>query len=178
MRTHGKTAAVADIPIGQMAQPHEVAELVAFVLRPTQASLNGATLDVNGGSYAQSCAEGILAIGDLIEFLESGDFVSPSLVPTEALFTRLIEAGFTDELAVRTVATIATLCLGFSGDYHPKMVKNQMGRPESLQRALEQQEDRFVHLARISKLGIDTYSKEHLEFAITAVVRGVSTFAQ
>ncbi len=51
MRTHGKTVAVADIPIGEIAEPDEVAELVAFVLRPTQASLNGATLDVNGGSY-------------------------------------------------------------------------------------------------------------------------------
>ncbi len=49
--THGKAAAVADIPIGEMAAPNEVAELVAFVLRPGQASLNGATLDVNGGSY-------------------------------------------------------------------------------------------------------------------------------
>lgn len=49
--THGKPAAVADIPIGEMASPAEVAELVAFVLRPSQASLNGATLDVNGGSY-------------------------------------------------------------------------------------------------------------------------------
>ncbi len=48
---HGKSAAVVDIPIGEMAAPSEVAELVSFVLRPSQASLNGATLDVNGGSY-------------------------------------------------------------------------------------------------------------------------------
>jgi 3-oxoacyl-[acyl-carrier protein] reductase len=48
---HGKSAAVADIPIGEMATPQEVAELVSFVLRRSQASLNGATLDVNGGSY-------------------------------------------------------------------------------------------------------------------------------
>jgi len=47
----GKAAAVADIPIGDMAQPSEVAELVAFVLRNSQRSLNGATLDVNGASY-------------------------------------------------------------------------------------------------------------------------------
>jgi 3-oxoacyl-[acyl-carrier protein] reductase len=47
----GKEAAVADIPIGEMAEPSEVAELVAFLLRPSQSSLNGATLDVNGGSY-------------------------------------------------------------------------------------------------------------------------------
>lgn len=48
---HGEAAAVADIPIGAMALPEEVAELTAFVLRPSQRSLNGATLDVNGGSY-------------------------------------------------------------------------------------------------------------------------------
>jgi NAD(P)-dependent dehydrogenase (short-subunit alcohol dehydrogenase family) len=47
----GKQAAVADIPIGEMAQPEEIAELVAFSLRPSQRSLNGSTLDVNGGSY-------------------------------------------------------------------------------------------------------------------------------
>lgn len=34
-----------------MAEPGDVAELVAFVLQPSQASLNGATLDVTGGSY-------------------------------------------------------------------------------------------------------------------------------
>lgn len=48
---HGEAAAVSDIPIGAMALPEEVAELTAFVLRPSQRSLNGATLDVNGGSY-------------------------------------------------------------------------------------------------------------------------------
>lgn len=48
---HGKPAAVADIPVGEMAEPAEVAELVAFALHPSQVSLNGATLDVNGGSY-------------------------------------------------------------------------------------------------------------------------------
>lgn len=47
----GEAAAVADVPIGKMADPMAVAELIAFVLQPSQASLNGATLDVNGGSY-------------------------------------------------------------------------------------------------------------------------------
>ncbi|MCO7596778.1 MULTISPECIES: SDR family NAD(P)-dependent oxidoreductase [Pseudomonas] len=47
----GEAAATADIPVGCMASPEEIAELVAFTLRPSQVSLNGATLDVNGGSY-------------------------------------------------------------------------------------------------------------------------------
>jgi 3-oxoacyl-[acyl-carrier protein] reductase len=47
----GKATAVKDIPIGDMAETKEVAELVAFVLRDSQKSMNGATLDINGGSY-------------------------------------------------------------------------------------------------------------------------------
>jgi 3-oxoacyl-[acyl-carrier protein] reductase len=48
---HGEAAALAGIPIGAMALPAEIGELTAFVFRPSQASLNGAVLDVNGGSY-------------------------------------------------------------------------------------------------------------------------------
>lgn len=48
---HGEVAAQAGIPIGRMAAPEEVGELTAFLFRPSQASLNGAVLDVNGGSY-------------------------------------------------------------------------------------------------------------------------------
>ncbi|MDE3028116.1 MAG: SDR family oxidoreductase [Paracoccaceae bacterium] len=48
---HGEAAALTGIPIGRMATPDEIGELVAFTLRPSQVSLNGAVLDVNGGSY-------------------------------------------------------------------------------------------------------------------------------
>lgn len=47
---HGSEAALAGIPIGRMAETDEIAELVAFVLRPSQVSLSGAVLDVNGAS--------------------------------------------------------------------------------------------------------------------------------
>lgn len=49
----GKDAALGDIPIGEMVEPEEVAELVCFVLRPDQKSLSGATLDINGASYVR-----------------------------------------------------------------------------------------------------------------------------
>ena len=45
--------AVGDIPIGAMAEPREIAELVAFAMRGSQRSVNGATLDLNGGSYVR-----------------------------------------------------------------------------------------------------------------------------
>ena len=48
---HDEEETVDTIPIGDMTEPAEIAELVAFVLRYSQESLNGATLDVNGGSY-------------------------------------------------------------------------------------------------------------------------------
>lgn len=48
---HGEAAALAGIPIARMAAPEEIGEITAFAFRPTQASLNGAVLDVNGGSY-------------------------------------------------------------------------------------------------------------------------------
>lgn len=50
---HGEATALADNPLRAMATPNEIAEIVAFALRPTQRSLNGATLDVNGGSYTR-----------------------------------------------------------------------------------------------------------------------------
>ncbi len=47
---HGEAAALAGIPVGRMAEPAEIGEFVAFALRPSQVSLNGAVLDVNGGN--------------------------------------------------------------------------------------------------------------------------------
>ena len=51
VREHGLAAAVDDIPIHAMVEPNELADLVLFCLRSDQRSLNGATFDVNGGSY-------------------------------------------------------------------------------------------------------------------------------
>lgn len=51
MVTDQQNAALAEIPTGEMAAPEEVADLVTFLLRSSQKSLNGATIDINGGSY-------------------------------------------------------------------------------------------------------------------------------
>jgi NAD(P)-dependent dehydrogenase (short-subunit alcohol dehydrogenase family) len=48
---YGEKAMLAGIPVGRIAEPAEIGELVAFAFRPSQVSLNGAVLDVNGGSY-------------------------------------------------------------------------------------------------------------------------------
>lgn len=51
IRQRGREAAVGDIPIGDMVEPSELADLVAFSLLGSQRSLSGATLDMNGASY-------------------------------------------------------------------------------------------------------------------------------
>lgn len=40
-----------EMAIARMADADEIGEITAFAFRPAQASLNGAVLDVNGGSY-------------------------------------------------------------------------------------------------------------------------------
>ncbi|MEO0883279.1 MAG: SDR family oxidoreductase [Pseudomonadota bacterium] len=45
--------AVSDIPLGRVAQPQEVAEMVAFLLSGACPSAVGATFDINGASYVR-----------------------------------------------------------------------------------------------------------------------------
>jgi 3-oxoacyl-[acyl-carrier protein] reductase len=44
---------VAEIPLGWIATPDDVAGIVAFLASPMADYLNGATIDVNGGSYVR-----------------------------------------------------------------------------------------------------------------------------
>ena len=45
--------AVADIPLGRVAQPEEVANMAAFLLSGACSSAVGATIDINGASYVR-----------------------------------------------------------------------------------------------------------------------------
>jgi 3-oxoacyl-[acyl-carrier protein] reductase len=44
---------VAEIPLGRVGSPDDVAGIVAFLASPMADHLNGATVDVNGGSYVR-----------------------------------------------------------------------------------------------------------------------------
>jgi NAD(P)-dependent dehydrogenase (short-subunit alcohol dehydrogenase family) len=51
--TYGITMAIGDNPLGAMGTPVEIAELVVFLASDKTRSTNGATFDVNGGSYVR-----------------------------------------------------------------------------------------------------------------------------
>lgn len=54
VRVYGEAAATADIPLGRMAAPEEVANVIAYLAGEAPAAMTGTTIDVNGGSYIRA----------------------------------------------------------------------------------------------------------------------------
>lgn len=53
LASRGGEKLLADIPLGRVAQPEEVAEVVAFCALTAPPSMTGATLDINGASFVR-----------------------------------------------------------------------------------------------------------------------------
>ena len=53
LESRGGDKLLADIPLGRVALPDEVAELAAFCALTAPASMTGAVLDINGASYVR-----------------------------------------------------------------------------------------------------------------------------
>jgi 3-oxoacyl-[acyl-carrier protein] reductase len=53
LSSRGGDKLLADIPLGKVADPEEVAEIVAFAALNAPPSMTGAVLDVNGASYVR-----------------------------------------------------------------------------------------------------------------------------
>lgn len=53
LASRGGDKLLADIPLGRVAQPEEVAEAVRFLALDAPSSMTGAVLDVNGASYVR-----------------------------------------------------------------------------------------------------------------------------
>ncbi len=52
-RVEARAAAVADIPLGKVAQPEEIAAMTAFLLSGDCPSATGSVIDINGASYVR-----------------------------------------------------------------------------------------------------------------------------
>jgi len=53
LASRGGDKLLADIPLGRVAEPHEVAEIARFLALEAPASMTGAVIDVNGASYVR-----------------------------------------------------------------------------------------------------------------------------
>ncbi len=53
LESRGGPGLLADIPLGRVAEPEEIARLIEFCALDAPASLTGATLDANGASYVR-----------------------------------------------------------------------------------------------------------------------------
>jgi NAD(P)-dependent dehydrogenase (short-subunit alcohol dehydrogenase family) len=53
LASRGGPGLLADIPLGRVADPAEVAAAVAFLALDAPASMTGAVLDINGASYVR-----------------------------------------------------------------------------------------------------------------------------
>ena len=53
LSSRGGAALLADIPLGRVASPEEVADTVAWLALDAPASMTGAVLDINGASYVR-----------------------------------------------------------------------------------------------------------------------------
>ena len=53
LASRGGDALLADIPLGRVAEPAEVAEAIAFLALSAPPSMTGAVLDINGASYVR-----------------------------------------------------------------------------------------------------------------------------
>ena len=53
LASRGGDKLLADIPLGRVAMPEEVAEMIRWLASDAPASMTGATLDINGASYVR-----------------------------------------------------------------------------------------------------------------------------
>tara|TARA_B100001146_G_scaffold170441_1_gene151272 strand:+ start:103 stop:369 length:267 start_codon:yes stop_codon:yes gene_type:complete len=53
LESRGGPGLLADIPLGRVAEPDEIARLIEFCALDAPPSLTGATLDANGASYVR-----------------------------------------------------------------------------------------------------------------------------
>ena len=53
LESRGGPALLADIPLGRVAEPDEIARIITFCALDAPASMTGATIDANGASYVR-----------------------------------------------------------------------------------------------------------------------------
>jgi AcrR family transcriptional regulator len=139
-------------------------------------------------AYARGFTDSVIAIGVLAGHLRlgpaqgakgakgakgaQGALATRFLAPTEAVLAKLIEAGLDDETAVRSLALLTNICLGYARDAIA-FRNGERPRPSQLRSALHETDaGAFTNLARIAASPIDTYDERQLDLSIEVFLRG------
>jgi TetR/AcrR family transcriptional regulator, tetracycline repressor protein len=130
--------------------------------------------------FARGFVDGVLSVGELAEHLWFGDLLMASVMkPGEALLKQLRSASFDDEMTIRLTTMLATICLGHARDIIQAQEMSEKPRALSLARTLESASKReFSNLRRISKLGVDTYTRQQLDFSLDIFISGAGALVK
>lgn len=128
-------------------------------------------------AYGVGYAEGMSALGLLATYVPAGhpSAARKFLRPTEALLSKLLLAGFSDEQAQRLLAMLASLCLTWARDV---VEKRGGGEPRSrqLKEALSQVvRGTLPNLSRISLQSVSTYDRAQLNFTLEVLISGAGS---
>lgn len=125
-------------------------------------------------AYARGFVNSALAAGSLAEHLRLQDAqVTRVLEPTEAALRTMVDAGFDDEAAMRSLSLLANICLAFVRDAVLASRTGAPPRPMILRKALEQRDARrFETLSRIAALPVTTYDDAQFELSVETFILG------
>jgi TetR/AcrR family transcriptional regulator, tetracycline repressor protein len=125
-------------------------------------------------AYARGFTRSVIATGLLADRIRLSDpLVTQVLQPTEAILTKMVEGGFDDEFAVRSLALLTNICTAFARDAVLASRSGVSPRPHLLRKSLEGRDARdFENLARIAALPASTYDEAQLEHSIEVFIRG------
>jgi len=125
-------------------------------------------------TYARGFTDSVIAAGVLADRVRLSDpYVTSVLQPTEAVLKKLVEAGFDDEIAMRSLALLTNICLAYARDTVITARSGVSPRPLILRKALGQRDpEEYEILVRIAALPVSTYDKAQLELSIEVFISG------
>jgi plasmid maintenance system antidote protein VapI len=127
--------------------------------------------------YATHLADSAIATGALADHLRVSDGrLTNALEFTEAVLERIVNAGFSDEYALRILSALASIGLSHARDVVLHTRSGLPGRTEIVREALQDRDtERFETLSRIMALPTTTYDRKQLDLSIDIFLVGAES---
>jgi TetR/AcrR family transcriptional regulator, tetracycline repressor protein len=127
--------------------------------------------------YATQLADSAIATGALAEHLRVSDGrLASALEFTETVLERMVNAGFSDEYALRIISALASIGLSHARDVVLQARSGLPARTEIVRRGLQDRDtERFETLSRIMTLPTTTYDRKQLDLTIDVFLTGAES---